>query len=261
MSLAPEEQDGPVEQIESLPGAMLRAAREARGLPVSDIAHALKFSERQISALEEDRYDDLPGGQFVRGFIRSYARLVKLDPSPLIATLNQTIPASSVEVLAPQNMGDAGPRPPLFNRQRTFFAGSLFFVVLGVMAYLGTESLEPAKEGAPGKSEIVSVVQPVTAVSAVQVPPNLVPQLAPTSSSGRRLVFDFDGTSWLEVRDANNAVILTGEFPRGTHHELAGAAPFQIWVGNAPVVRAALDGHSLDFQPYTREGIARMTAN
>ena len=261
MNLVSQEHDELDEQVDHLPGAMLRAAREARGLAVSDVAHALKFSERQISALEEDRYGDLPGGQFVRGFIRSYARLVKLDPSPLITRLDQSVPALSVEVVAPQNMGDAGPKPPLFNRQRMIAAGALCLMTLAAVAYLGTESLESAREDANGKSETVSADHPVVAVAVEQTPPVPVQQLAPSSPSGRRLVFDFDGTSWLEVRDANNAVILTGEFPRGTHHELAGAAPFQIWVGNAPVVRAVLDDRSLDFQPYTREGIARMTAN
>ncbi|WP_287367560.1 helix-turn-helix transcriptional regulator, partial [Thauera sp.] len=56
------------------PGAVLRAAREARGESVSEVAFALKLNPRQIAALEADNFSALPGMAFVRGFLRNYAR-------------------------------------------------------------------------------------------------------------------------------------------------------------------------------------------
>ncbi|WP_341675462.1 RodZ domain-containing protein [Niveibacterium sp. SC-1] len=68
-------------------GEALRQAREARGLTRSDIAQMLKLSVRQIEAIEEERFDKLPGQAWVRGFVRNYARYLDLDPAPLLARL------------------------------------------------------------------------------------------------------------------------------------------------------------------------------
>ena len=65
-------------------GAELQRTREARGLALSEVAQQLKFAPRQLEALEQDRFDLLPGGTFARGMVRSYARLLKIDPEPLV---------------------------------------------------------------------------------------------------------------------------------------------------------------------------------
>lgn len=68
-------------------GSQLRAAREALGMSVADAAQAIRLSPKQITLLETDAWDLLPGETFVRGFLRNYARLLKLDSEPLLATL------------------------------------------------------------------------------------------------------------------------------------------------------------------------------
>src|SRR5258705_7844776 len=68
----------------SLPGPQLAAAREACGFSVADVARQLKLAPWQIEALETGNYARMPGTVFVRGFIRNYARLVKLDPAALL---------------------------------------------------------------------------------------------------------------------------------------------------------------------------------
>ena len=83
-------------------GAALRQARERLGLGVADVANRLKFAPRQIEALEADDFARLPEIAFVRGFVRSYAKLLQLDPAPLLAALPQAPvqPALSVEAAA-----------------------------------------------------------------------------------------------------------------------------------------------------------------
>jgi cytoskeleton protein RodZ len=76
-------------EVEILVGARLRAAREEQGLSVGDVAQRLKFAPRQIEALEADQYVALPGLTFVRGFVRSYAKLLGLDGTPLVAALER----------------------------------------------------------------------------------------------------------------------------------------------------------------------------
>jgi cytoskeleton protein RodZ len=65
-------------------GQELAAAREARGLALADVAQQLKFAPRQLEALEQEHFEALPGATFTRGMVRSYARLLKLDPEPLV---------------------------------------------------------------------------------------------------------------------------------------------------------------------------------
>jgi cytoskeleton protein RodZ len=68
-------------------GPKLKAAREALNWTVEQVAEQLKWSPRQVSALEADNYQILHGMATVRGFVRAYAKLLKLDPAPLLASL------------------------------------------------------------------------------------------------------------------------------------------------------------------------------
>lgn len=70
-----------------LPGAQLAAQREAMGLTVDQIADQLKLAPRQVVALEADDYDSLPNMAVTRGFVRAYAKVVKLDAAPLVAMI------------------------------------------------------------------------------------------------------------------------------------------------------------------------------
>lgn len=81
---------------ESLPppasaGALLRSAREAGGMSIDAVAQQLKLAPRQVRAIEDGDFTRLPGRTFVRGFIRNYARLVRLDAD----TVLRALPASA----------------------------------------------------------------------------------------------------------------------------------------------------------------------
>lgn len=84
--------ESPLEATPPTPGTALRAARELHGWTVDQVASHLKLAPRQVLALETDDYAALPGMPIVRGFIRSYAKLLKIDASPLLAQLGgQTV--------------------------------------------------------------------------------------------------------------------------------------------------------------------------
>ena len=68
-------------------GALLRRGREAAGLSLDAVAQQLKLAPRQVTALEEDDFARLPGRTFVRGFVRNYARLVRIDAQTVLAAL------------------------------------------------------------------------------------------------------------------------------------------------------------------------------
>src|SRR5438067_3232593 len=81
-------------------GAELKSAREALGLTVSEVAHQLKLAPRQVEALEAGRFEALPGGTFVRGMLRNYARLLKVAPEPLLEHLAGRLDAPDANRLA-----------------------------------------------------------------------------------------------------------------------------------------------------------------
>jgi len=68
-------------------GQSLARLREARGWTVADVSVRLKFSERQIVALEAENWSALPRGLSLRGLIRNYARLLGADAEALLAAL------------------------------------------------------------------------------------------------------------------------------------------------------------------------------
>ncbi|MET0263993.1 MAG: helix-turn-helix domain-containing protein [Duganella sp.] len=76
------------------PGAQLQAQREALGLSVEQIADQLKLSTRQVRALEAGDYAALPNMAVTRGFVRAYAKVVRIDPTPLVAMIEVVSPTS-----------------------------------------------------------------------------------------------------------------------------------------------------------------------
>ena len=69
-------------------GSILAEAREAKGYSIEDIVASLKLRPRQIHALESGQLDQLSGGTtYIRGMIRNYAKLLDLEPEPLLAQI------------------------------------------------------------------------------------------------------------------------------------------------------------------------------
>jgi len=65
-------------------GELLRSEREARGISIDQISRETKIGRMLLEALEEGRFEVLPGDPYNKGFIRSYARAIGLDPAPVL---------------------------------------------------------------------------------------------------------------------------------------------------------------------------------
>jgi cytoskeletal protein RodZ len=65
-------------------GEKLRDARIARGLTIEQVSASTKISQRIVRAIEADDLRRVPGGVFIRGFLRMYAREVDLDPEDIV---------------------------------------------------------------------------------------------------------------------------------------------------------------------------------
>lgn len=114
------------------PGSKLASARNSLGWTVEQVAAQLKLSTRQIVALEADDYAALPEPAVVRGFIRAYAKLLKLDATPLVAL----IAVDEGEAKSEQTVNRDSLRAP--SRLKPIVSGIVLLLValLSVFAYM-----------------------------------------------------------------------------------------------------------------------------
>ena len=262
-------------------GARLRDARIAANLTIEEVAHALKFSPRQIERLEEDDFAALPGGTIVRGFVRNYARLLKLDAEALLRELDAVLPSPTVEVRPPENMGIAaepGEQRGLSPALSALVALLLAAVLLVLWHFFGpsTKLLSaPVSRSEPSAAPAAVPSQPLAAQTAgteggVQAatpadPPAAAPEPqalpahdAPVQGAVPALQFSFADRSWVEVVDADRRQLHSAENPAGSQLTLQGRPPFEIVIGNAGKVTLTYGERMIDLAPHTRAEVARL---
>ncbi len=81
----------PGESTANGPGPALRTAREALGITLEDVADAMNVPVGTVHHIEENAFDRLPAPPFTRGYIRTYARLLRLDGDVLVREYGEAI--------------------------------------------------------------------------------------------------------------------------------------------------------------------------
>ena len=273
-------------------GAELKNAREALGLTVSEVAHQLKLAPRQVEALEAGRFEALPGGTFVRGMLRNYARLLKVAPEPLLEHLAGRLDSPDANRLAARYS-----QPVPFSdsaRHSTFVYLGLSLAVLtlgGGVAYqwyrehkvptqvaaVKRAAPKPAAPAAPisepktveasAPAQISSRVamQPppperpaVEKVAAVTASPPLAVADKPRGGS-HRLVIRCEEEAWIEVKDANDRMLVSSLNPKGAERVVRSRGPLTLVIGNAAHVQVIHNDKPVDLAPHTKLSIARFT--
>lgn len=102
--------------------------------------------------------------------------------------------------------------------------------------------------GAPSQV-VVSPAAPVVVADAVS---------APRPEGARRLVFEFRGDAWVEVRDGNGRILLSQLNKSGNRHVLDAKPPLSLVIGNARAVTLRQDDQTVDLEPHTRVDVARL---
>lgn len=260
------------------PGTMLRMARESRGATVAEVAAALKMRPRQIEAIENEDFSRLSGATFVRGFIRNYAKLLKIDAAAVLAALPEKAAQPEVGLSAPDDVGVKMPSPA--GRQGKGLVGAtvLALLMLGVALVLYFDVIDLGKlaKQSGGRAVLEQAVQPGNvpplphaAAAAPSAPPA---EAAPVESrdgeaadrrapnaGAHQLIFSFDGNSWVEVKDAAGRTLLSQMNEKGTTQVVEGRPPFSLVVGNASNVRLQHNDQPVDLRPHTRVEVARLT--
>ena len=279
-------------------GEVLAAARERKGLSLEQASNQLKISVDYLQALEACHYDQLPGTAFVRGYLRSYARLVGLDEEHILGLFGETVQAdeqvarllqekpldyqrmpggrwvaiASLIVVAALVMGsvawwslDSSSEDPLVATVQVSQAVDSDIVsgfaedgVLAANTVAGS-LVSAQNEAEPNDENESTVIAPLEPVLAAAVP---VPSQDKMVSSGEdRLQLSFSGDCWVEVRDSEDRVLFSDLLQGSSELNLAGVAPLSITFGNAGAVdKVIFNGESVTVDmPTTNRGIGRLT--
>jgi cytoskeletal protein RodZ len=132
-------------------GASLREAREKRGLSRADVQRALRIRERYLTALEDERWELLPGDAYAKGFLRTYAEHLGLNDTLYVDEYNQRVGARDDQPFVPASLAA--------RRSRWF----LFRIVTGLVA-------------------VAAALAALTAFSRAPAPVRLPPSVADTAT-------------------------------------------------------------------------------
>jgi cytoskeleton protein RodZ len=277
------------------PGAVLGAAREAHNLSVADVARQLKLSVHQVEALEAGEFHRLPGPVFVRGFIRNYARLVKLDAEALLRSAAGVLPPVEPRPAAPPSQDIPFPAAAP-GRWRVPLA-ALLVVGAALAAYefywsdpqpaVTRSAVAPAPvptAGAESAAPPASPTEPAAKAEAASPEAGTVPapdatpapdaaETAPPADAGgapphtelqpapneRQVHMVFAEECWVEIRDSSGRPIFSQLNRPGTEQRIAGRPPLSVIVGNAHGVRLTWDEQPVDLARHTKIDVARLT--
>lgn len=221
MAEQPELETGAVmpETQASTPGAKLRAAREAQGLSLQDVATRTRIAQRQLEAIERDDYSALPGIPYAVGFARAYARSVELDEVEIAADVRNAVHNSELGANRYEAFEPADPaRVP--SRGLAWTAAVIVLLLIGGYTLWRTQLLTPptseeiaAEEAKPAAAQPNRAARPAAPViQTVLFTANDDVWLRIYDEAGTRLKDGLmkKGESFTLPANARNPMILTG---------------------------------------------------
>ena len=256
------------------PGAMLALERSGKGLSVADIAAQLRYSPKQIEALEGDDYSRLPGTTFIRGMIRGYAKILGTPATPMLLAFEKR------HVPAPVAVDIRSKRVPFPDGRarstRVYFWLSAVIALL-VIAVLYEwqfglpEPIAGAVRTSPAEPSAGQMPEPMADPIPNQAPSDALPdsRLVPLSAGNAvspgpgdtvaNMRFEFQKDAWVEVKDRGGRVLIAQINPAGSQTVVEGSPPFTLVIGNASNVRLTYGERAVDLTQYTKVDVARFT--
>ncbi len=270
-------QEVPVQKIS--PGAVLASARNSQGLSVTEVAEHLKITESYVRAIEQSAFDRLPQAAFVRGYIRNYAKMVGLSGQRLIEDFDQFIGNSSQETPRLQGGRKVKPlRAHSFPSPVHGFALVLVVSLAGLSYFLWNHwlSLEPVASVVVAEEVLVSdpvAVEGDDSPILLAVPAEL-DEATPDEASAvliesdlevvdsdaevitpeqltKTLLIAFSQECWVEIRDANDVVLVSALQQAGSSIDMEVQPPVSVRFGNTRGVASILFDGELIGRPNT----------
>lgn len=257
-------------------GEEFRAAREARGLSLSDVAENIHIRTTYLQAIEDEEWSAIGAPVYVRGFLRTYARFLGLDPEASVEAFNNAVPSS------PPTKHATAPAVSQLSRGRgvsvwAWLGVAVAVALLGYVGYgyyqlktgtpvaiaspigsaspAGGASEEPVAvtSASPAAAPDPSATAASSAAAGTQASPGAgaspgvsgapapsTTPAVPASPSRPAVSLKLTGASWLRV-SVDGSVVLEGVFPAGTVRDFHGKHVHVI-AGNAGGVEVAALG-------------------
>jgi len=258
-------------QSERGSGERLRKAREAAGLAVADVAQRLKMPVRVIESLEAGDWDRLDAPVFVRGQLRSYARLLGVR-------IDDELPAASRSVpIEPARLEPRTFTPPLRRVADRMMGRMVYIVITALIAVpvwmatrshldsqirvdasldLPTTATSPAPVRPQGNGQADSGPRPLVASMA-----SLPPRAAKHNEQVSALSLRFSEDSWVEIFAADGGVLERGLLKAGERRDYARGEVGRVVLGNAGSVEVRGNGSVQDLSAFQRANVARFTVS
>jgi cytoskeletal protein RodZ len=237
-------------------GETLSHARRTRGLSVDDVSADTRIRASLIASIEADNFAPCGGTVYARGHIRSIARVIGIDPEPVVHEFDlvhhiepppvaTTVAAQATDpVLAARS----GRRTPNWN-----VAMGLALVVICAVALIGLlgghgsgAPKHPLSTGAAHQSATGNSATGNHAPAA-KAPTTTTAQLPVQQAS--MLIRTLRGNCWLQIKSKTGLVLFSGTLPIGQHRLFTSKRGFSVIIGNAPAVDVVVNGHDIGSPP------------
>jgi transcriptional regulator with XRE-family HTH domain len=221
-------------------GQALRAARERQGLERAELERRTHIRSRYLGALEDERFDDIPGRAYAKGFLRVYGDALGLDGVRLVDEFNERYPEVNPVELEP-----LAPAPVFGARRRRGFAFAA--IAAGAAAAIALVTALAWPSGGGHRRVGLSATPPAASAAraASHKPDRAVPKV--TAVETAHLTLRASGPCWVSIRigSATGATLYEGTLAAGggLRYTLAPSRP-RIWmrIGAPWAVTMALNG-------------------
>ena len=229
-------------------GDRFREAREARGLALSDAAEQIRIRSVYLAAIEEENWSAIGAPVYVRGFLRTYARYLGIDPEEAVAAFNRT-PGSPAGTSGeePGESNGGGRRGP-WGSALIWVAAVVAVLLIAFVVFneltmrrgrIVVAQPTPAAQASPSATEAGASASPAaTGPAATAVPASPAPVAGIGGANSIALVLS--APSWLRLTVDGN-VSMEGTFPAGTSKTFHGKNAL-VRIGNAGGVEIYVDG-------------------
>lgn len=222
-------------------GQQLASARRRKGLNLKEVEEATKIRLRFLEALEADDFNVIPGPVYVKGFIRAYASLLKLDHQPLLEQYKMIKPAEEltrVEPVAPFVPVD---QKNLKGRRFTIPAAllTIIFLMTVFLAYLGyQDTIQSSKLN--DRRYVNRELRELENKRRQKVKKKQKKKAAKKEIFTVKLIVE-KGT-WVKVK-AEDKTFFSNYLRSGTKEVFISRKPLEITTGQGSNVKVYLNGH------------------
>jgi cytoskeletal protein RodZ len=232
-------------------GETLSHARRTRALSVDDVAAETRIRATLIRAIEADEFRLCGGNVYARGHIRSIAKVVGVDPEPLVAEFDTTNQVERVVAAVAAQPTDHEIVTRSEHRRPNWTAAMA--TALAVICVIALGGLFLHRSGGGGGGQQAKSRPPATTPHTTSPTiPTSPPPSAPAQQAASRatmVVRTVHGKTWLSITSKTGTVLFEGTLAPGEEKEFTNRHGLTFVIGNAPAVDVVVNGHDIGSPP------------